>query len=78
MVRLKARAKRLPLAKARRKFRVGDHVRFPLGRRTVSGTVIEIRGPIGIGGRTLVRVRVKTGPMSGFVIEVPVQDLRRR
>lgn len=40
-------------------FKVGDRVRFKIGARRVTGTIVEDRGPIGIDGRQLVRVEVE-------------------
>jgi hypothetical protein len=40
------------------RFRVGDRVRFPFGKYSLSGVVKEDRGPIGFQGRRLYRVRV--------------------
>ena len=38
--------------------KVGDRVRVPFGRELTPATVIELRGPIGSGGRELYRVRL--------------------
>jgi hypothetical protein len=38
---------------------VGSKVRLRFGGRQVVGTVVEDRGPIGVGGRRLVRVRLE-------------------
>ena len=43
------------------KFRIGDKVRLSFGNRIVTGTVVEDRGRIGVGGRQLFRIIVKTG-----------------
>lgn len=37
---------------------VGDLVSFRVGQRQLRGRVIEDRGPIGVGGRRLLRIRV--------------------
>jgi hypothetical protein len=39
------------------RFAVGDRVRIRFGERWVTARVIE-RGPIGVGGRDLLRIRV--------------------
>ena len=43
------------------KFRIGDKVRLSFGNRIVTGAVVEDRGRIGVGGRQLFRIIVKTG-----------------
>ncbi len=59
-----------------RKFRVGDIVRFVFGVTKVEGTIIEDRGPIGVGGRRLYRIRFQfqldEEPM---YIELPAADI---
>ena len=52
-------------------FKVGDRVRFVLGARRVTGTIVEDRGPIGRDGRQLVRVEVKLGPTYLREFELP-------
>ena len=48
------------------KFRVGDRVQFESGgpkwRHTVWGTIVEVRGPIGINGRRLYFIDVPMDP----------------
>lgn len=39
-------------------YQLGDEVTFESGGKTVHAQVIEVRGPIGVGGRTLYRLRV--------------------
>ncbi|UCH26927.1 MAG: hypothetical protein JSV66_04610, partial [Trueperaceae bacterium] len=56
--------------------RVGQRVSFRLGTSDVEATVIEDRGPIGINGRRLVRVRLDAdfyGEEHDF--EMPVEEL---
>jgi len=59
-----------------RRFRVGDRVRFPFGPSKAAGTIIEDRGPIGVGGRRLYRIRFQfhadEEPMH---TELPATDL---
>jgi hypothetical protein len=38
---------------------IGDAVSFDYGGLTIVGRVVEDRGPIGVGGRRLFRVRVE-------------------
>ena len=57
--------------------RVGDLVAFDFGGLDVSGTVVEDRGQIGVGGRRLLRVRVEMEPgVDPMFIELPEADLR--
>ena len=57
------------------KFRIGDRVRLSFGNRTVTGTVVEDRGRIGVGGRQLFRIVVKTGDEER-ALELPAEKLR--
>jgi hypothetical protein len=63
-------------ASRRPKFRVGDRVRFTMGLRDVAATVVEDRGPIGVGGRRLFTVSVPADPFEPRVFEMPEDDLR--
>ncbi len=56
---------------------VGDVVTFDYGGGlTVTGTVVEDRGHIGVGGRRLVRVRVEIeGSAEPMFIELPDEAL---
>ena len=56
-------------------FRIGDKVRLNFGNRTVTGTVVEDRGRIGVGGRQLFRVVVKTEDEERD-LELPAEKLR--
>jgi hypothetical protein len=57
---------------------VGARVKLDLGGREVSGTVIEDRGFLGVGGRRLLRVRLDwSGVAEPIEVEVPESDLRR-
>jgi len=47
-----------PKRKSKKRFKVGDRVRFWLGKHRRSGTVIEDRGNLGVGGTQLIRVSV--------------------
>ena len=59
----------------RSNFRIGDKVRLSFGNRTVTGTVVEDRGRIGVGGRQLFRIVVKTGDEER-ALELPAEKLR--
>jgi len=55
-----------------RTLRVGDLVSFSYGTYEVSGQIVEDRGPIGVGGRRLLRVSVQLDPtMTPTVFEIP-------
>ena len=57
--------------------RVGSRVRFKFGLSEVVGTVIEDRGPVGIGGRFLLRVRLDLADTAEPIdLEVPVDDVK--
>ena len=57
--------------------RVGDHVRFDYGAREVLAEVIEDRGPIGVGGRQIIRVRLIGDEWHGAQLdfEVPAEQV---
>lgn len=56
--------------------RVGTRVSLRFGRRSVRGTIIEDRGPLGVGGRRLWRVRLQMSDVSEPIeVEVPESDL---
>jgi hypothetical protein len=61
--------------KNRTHIRIGDKVRLRFGNRTVTGTVVEDRGRIGVGGRQLFRIVVKTGDEER-ALELPAEELR--
>lgn len=56
----------------------GQVVEFRLGTRSVSGTVKEDRGPIGVGGRHLYLVEFRAEPQAQHMslIELPADQLR--
>jgi hypothetical protein len=54
--------------------KVGDVVRFTSGPTKVTGKVIEDRGPLGIGGRRLYRVRFTLDPEFTAEIEMPAEE----
>ncbi|MEZ4224256.1 MAG: hypothetical protein R3B13_25125 [Polyangiaceae bacterium] len=56
---------------------VGSRVVLTLGGRQVVATVIEDRGPIGHGGRQLLRVRVEFEDVGEAIeFELPAADVR--
>jgi len=56
-------------------FRVGDRVTVPLGRRNVTGFVVEERGAIGVGGRYLYRVEVPMEPYEPMEMLLPEEEM---
>lgn len=57
--------------------RVGAVVEVDVGAGWRSGTVVEDRGPIGVGGRRLFRVRVQLDRAAEPIyLEVPLDELR--
>jgi hypothetical protein len=56
--------------------RVGDHVRFLFGVRTVIGIVDEDRGAIGYKGRNLYRIQFSGGLYvpEPFYVELPAEE----
>jgi hypothetical protein len=43
------------------RFHVGDHVVLTLAGRELDATVIEDRGPLGVGGRQILGIRLGDG-----------------
>ena len=62
-----------------REFRKGVAVRFRLGTRFVTGTIIEDRGPIGVNARHLYLVEFHPEAHSDTVslVELPAEELQR-
>lgn len=59
-----------------RRFKVGERVRFTVGRRNIEGEIIEDRGNLGYGGVQIVRV-AQPDDYSGEIeeFEVPVDEV---
>lgn len=56
---------------------VGSTVKFVFGLGEVTGTVIEDRGNLGVGGQRLLRVRFQIeGAGEPFETEIPADDVR--
>lgn len=51
--------------------KVGDRVRFTYGLADATGVVIEYRGPLGIGGEHIYRIRFSTDPEWTAETEMP-------
>jgi len=63
-------------AHSQHRYRVGEHVRFVFGVTKVEGTIMEDRGPIGVGGRRLYRIRFQfESDEEPMYIELPAADL---
>ena len=61
---------------SRPRFQPGMRVQFRLANEMVRGTVIEYRGPLGVGGRHLYRVEVLFSGKYLQVYEIPEQELK--
>lgn len=61
--------------KASPKFGVNDTVYFLFGAKYAVGTVVELRGPIGVGGRHLYRVEIAPSDGEPLQFELPEPDL---
>jgi hypothetical protein len=59
----------------RRRFCVGDNVRFTFGTLPVTGEIVEDRGPLGADGGQIVRVRLDMDPYEPMFFEMPVTEL---
>ena len=57
------------------RFRVGDRVKFPLGKYRVAGVVTEDRGLLGVQGIRLYRIRVPMDPYEPENFTVPENEL---
>ena len=71
------KTKKRPTSKSR-PLAVGDRVSFMFGVRRVTGTIVEDRGNIGVGGRQLVGIRMRVGLDEERVIEMPAEEVTRR
>ncbi len=59
----------------RSEFRVGDRIKIRFGARWEEGVVVEDRGPLGVGGRQLYRIRVPMPPAEPLETEVSAEWL---
>jgi hypothetical protein len=53
----------------------GDKVRFNLNGKSIQGRVLEDRGPIGVNGRNLYRVRYELAPRDWRTSELTTDDI---
>ena len=56
-------------------FQVGDRVSFPFGAERAEGTVIEVRGLMGVGGRRLYQVEVPNDPFDPQTYELAEDEM---
>jgi hypothetical protein len=67
----------MPMTTKRRlTFKVGDRVTFLIGRRKLSGRIVEDRGRVGRDGRRLFAIRAKLDDTEESVFELPAEELR--
>jgi hypothetical protein len=59
------------------RFRVGEWVSFLYGPRRTQAQIIEDRGPIGVQGRRIYRVRLDLEQADSMAFELPEEDLER-
>ena len=64
-----------PATRINPRFRVHDKVEFTFGTRRVKGFVEEDRGPLGVGGRRIYRVRLDMDPYDSMYFELSEDDL---
>jgi hypothetical protein len=57
------------------RFRVGDVVAFLYGPQMVPGEIVEDRGPLGVYGRRLYRVRIDSGEDHTTTFEIPEEHI---
>jgi hypothetical protein len=60
------------------RFRVGDVVAFLYGPQKVPGEIVEDRGPLGVYGRRIYRVRIDRGQDDTTTFEIPEEDIEGR
>ena len=58
-----------------KRFRVGQSVWLLMGHSPVKAEVLEDRGPLGVGGRRLYRIKVEVAPGVSRSFELPGDDL---
>ncbi len=57
------------------RFHVGDRVRVDLGRRKLTGVIVEDRGAIGAQGRRLFQVDIPMDPFEPMSVELPEDEM---
>ena len=58
------------------KLRVGKLVRVRWGTDWLPGTIVEDRGPIGFGGRRLLRIRILFPDDQELFVELPAEEIK--
>jgi len=61
------------MANSAERLKVGSRVRLMLGGREVVAVVVEDRGPLGVGGKRLLRVRLDPAPEEIEPVEFEVR-----
>ena len=56
-------------------YKVGDRVTFPYGDGAVSGTIVEDRGCLGVGGRRLYGINFEPNPGDIRYVELPEVEM---
>ena len=57
-------------------FHVGDRAFYAFAGRDIEVEVVEERGPLGVGGRHLVGILMRTDFAEPYEMTVPEEDLR--
>jgi hypothetical protein len=57
------------------RFKLGDLVRFRWGPQSPEGEIVEDRGPIGIGGRQLYRIKFDIGSDQVMFTELSEEEM---
>src|SRR5690348_4561344 len=63
------------MKKSTPRFRAGDWVSFRYGLRQVTARIVEDRGPLGVRGRRLYRLRPMSAPPETGDFEMPEDEL---
>lgn len=58
-----------------KRFRVGQSVWLLMGHRPVKAEILEDRGPLGVGGRRLYRIKVEVAPGESSSFKLSADDL---
>lgn len=57
------------------RFHVGDHVSVELGRRRLTGVIVEDQGPLGIQGRHIFQVEIPQDPLDPMSVSLTEDDI---
>lgn len=61
----------------KKKFRVGEQIKFRFCKKYITGTIIEDRGKIGVGGRRLWRIEFNLSNQKPSHIELPEIEISK-